>query len=123
MNYRKLEELQAKKKVSNREIARDLNISDSGYKRMITDQTITVKMLEKLAEYYQVDINIFFNGNQLKTYSENSKIDFVEDYGHVECSFCKIKDKRIADLEMHRDDLRKQLNLKDESLGKNGKAV
>lgn len=110
MNYNKLGELQTKKNVSNREIAKELEISDTGYKKMIENQTLTVKVLEKLADFYKVSISVFFDDKPLSLYPENNEMRIVEDY-LPKCKACEEKDKRIFDLEMHRDDLRKQLGL------------
>ena len=118
MNYSKLKELQAQKNLSNREIAKELEISDSGYNKMIENQTLTVKMLEKLAVFYGVDVSIFFKEKSSHSYPENSKVDYAEDRGEIFCPFCILKDEQIKNLEMHRDDLRKQVSLLEFSLGK-----
>ena len=58
------------------------------------------------------------SGDIYSGYAEkDNKIDVVQDYS-TGCKMCFEKDKRIIDLELHRDDLRRQMELLCLELGK-----
>lgn len=54
-----------------------------------------------------------------KVYSENDSLLKVEENTPIVCPYCLLKNEQIKNLEMHRDDLRKQISLLEFSLGKN----
>ena len=53
MKYSKIEELRMLKNISIRKIAKELEMSDTGYTRMIQNETCTVSVLERIANYFQ----------------------------------------------------------------------
>lgn len=74
--------------------------------------------------YSQINANWLLTGEGemiigQKVYPENDSLMYVADTGKIDCPFCIMKDEQIKNLEMHRDDLRKQVSLLEFSLGKN----
>ncbi len=60
LNYRKIEEMQLLNKVSDRGMGRILSMSGSGYGNMMKRKTMTVEVLEKIAEFFDVPVEHFF---------------------------------------------------------------
>lgn len=79
MKYSKIEDLRISNKISIRKMARELEMSDSGYSRMIENETCSVSVLERIANYFKLPITYFFDEKELKVYAENSSHLLVED--------------------------------------------
>jgi transcriptional regulator with XRE-family HTH domain len=116
MNYKKLEELREKTKVSSEKLGEVIGISGPGYAKMIKEHTCRVDYLEKLAGYFGVSITVFFEEELLK-------VDDPQERYHKACPLCKEKDRSIhllekivSDLEAEKEQLTKACSDKEELL-------
>lgn len=88
----------------------------TGKSKLTTDQVILLAN-----KYPELDLRWLLTGvekSKEKIYLQDNSISVVEDRGAVVCPFCVLKDEQIKNLEMHRDDLRKQISLLEFNLGK-----
>jgi transcriptional regulator with XRE-family HTH domain len=94
MNYSKIRQLQKMNKVSNREISVVVGLTDTGYGKMLENETCTVSTLEKIATYFKVPVSYFFDLEEKpQAYKPiETKVDVAEDG----CPFCRLKDDVIA---------------------------
>ena len=60
--YNKIELLKKERKVSKKKLCEIIDISPQGYAKMIINDTIQVKMLQKIADYFGLPITYFFDG-------------------------------------------------------------
>lgn len=78
MDYSKLSVLRSQNKTSREELAGVLKVTPYGLDKMIRNQTMTVKNLEKIAEFFGVRISYFFDqepeeGNKGKKRSQSKE--------------------------------------------------
>lgn len=95
MKYSKIEELRMLKNISTRRIAKELEMSDTGYTRMIQNETCTVSVLEKIAKYFDVPITTFLEERETKIYAENSSQYSVEDSAVPEIILLREKNESL----------------------------
>lgn len=94
MNYNKIRSLQKTNKVSNREIATEIGMSDTGYGKMLDNETCDIKTIEKIAKYFRVSVSFFFDEKDSIVYPSIEKLNVIEDG----CGMCTVKDAEISKL-------------------------
>jgi transcriptional regulator with XRE-family HTH domain len=65
LNYKKLEFLQREKGVSLEKLGVVVGITGAGFKRMLIKKTCSVAYIEKIADYFNVPIEYFFDDADL----------------------------------------------------------
>ncbi len=71
MNYNKLENIRKGKKITQKELAEKVGISESTYKKNIANENMTIAVLEKIAEILEVPVTEFFDKeDKLRTFNE-----------------------------------------------------
>ena len=76
MNYQLIRNIVNERKIKFKQMADAIGMSDTGLSRCITNETMSVQTLEKIAEYLGVNASIFFEKDvQLTT--ENFENCFV----------------------------------------------
>lgn len=89
MNYNKIVKLQETNRYSNREMAKFLKMSDTGYARMIANKTLAVDKLEILAELFKVPIMFFFDKSEPAIYTIPENQYSVEEPATPKCKMCE----------------------------------
>lgn len=95
MNYSKLRQLQKMNKISNREISVVVGLTDTGYGKMLENETCTVSTLEKIANYFKVPVSYFFDEQKPLTYAENERSNVANE----PCPFCEVLKAKNEGLE------------------------
>ena len=110
MNYEKIEQLIKKENLTQNKAAAAFGMSSPGFKEMLDNKTMKVETLEKIAKYFNVPVSYFFEDGEKLTPSQvpDLPVDIVKE-PYTVCRLCNEKDKRIAELELHRDDLRRTI--------------
>jgi len=113
LNYNKLEILREQKKVNKRKIAKQINMSDVGYAKMIENKSCDVATLEAIANYFKVPITYFFDKDE----NEVNLGEPEEKYNS--CPNCKLKQAEINRLKADNEVLqRKYTSCLEDLLGK-----
>ncbi len=120
MNYRKIRKLQEITKVSNRKIAKYLQMSDVGYGKMLDNETCTVATLEAIASFFKKPVSYFFD-EKLSNEEKSSIINhgptspYIKKCENPDCiKIVKEKDRIINDLRLTNDLLKEKLEEKGE---------
>lgn len=106
-------------KIQPKEIAEIFGLTKSGISAIKNEKSvITTKQIILIAERFK-NLNIRWlltgEGDIYAGGCECKGLAVEQSQG---CKFCIEKEKRIADLELHRDDLRRQINMLEFELGK-----
>ena len=73
MDYNKLEKIRKGKKITQKELAEKIGISESTYKKNIVKQNMTIAVLEKITEVLEVPLTEFFDKeNSISSFNEPS---------------------------------------------------
>jgi transcriptional regulator with XRE-family HTH domain len=77
--------------LSDNKIARIMDMTGTGYREMLKNQTMKVETLEKVARHFNLPVSYFFDevGNELNEPRAEYKTNC--------CELCKEKDKQIDD--------------------------
>lgn len=63
MNYNVLRKLIAEKRLQRKEVAKILEMTPSGFDHMMTNETMSVKVLQKACEHFRVPVSYFFEND------------------------------------------------------------
>lgn len=75
MNYNKIIELAEMKGLTARKIIEGIGISPAGFYKMIENHTMSIKNLEKISEFLEVDPIYFFEGNVKESYNLKDSVN------------------------------------------------
>jgi transcriptional regulator with XRE-family HTH domain len=106
MNYKKLNDLIRENNLTQNKAAAAFGVSSPGLREMIDNKTMKVETLEKIAKYFNVPVSYFFDEDPCNELNEPPA---TYNKAQIICPLCAEKDRIINLLEMHRDDLRREL--------------
>ncbi len=117
MNISTLRNLLKKKKVSQREISKNIGMTQAGFSKAILSGDFKVSVLEKIASFLEVPVGYFFDETtettEIGKKMEGSQTNKVE----KKTGNCKEEQNEIEKLEIKIEGLEIQLKLKDKIIG------
>jgi transcriptional regulator with XRE-family HTH domain len=109
MNYKKLIDLVSEENLSDNKIARIMDMSGTGYREMLKNQTMKVETLEKVARHFNVPVSYFFD--EPATELNEPRPEYKTNC----CELCREKDKQIEELKHDKEWLKSQIEVKKET--------
>jgi len=99
VNYNKLKELLSEKKITVAQLAEKIGMSKGGLYSAISNETLSVNMLEKISEVLEVPATYFFDGGILSVEELNNLLNEAHDEArkqelHTDLLWERIGEKR-----------------------------
>lgn len=112
MNYSRIKRIAEQKKISLKDLCRNIHISEPGFYKMLNKNEMKISTLEKICQVLNVPISIFFDEEFSMLIKENKVNKENEAESHVKDSSEHAHEllKRILDLQSENNQLRKELN-------------
>lgn len=80
MNYSKIEKIKDQNRVMLKEILEGIGMTDAGYRKAVSNRTMTVEVLEKIATVLKVSPAVFFDDHAYyvkpETETKSDKLDY-----------------------------------------------